>query len=155
MATTQLALEVIFSGFSLAINSTLSWVAGLIVGEHSKTFELPPRHCHGTWYFHFCRPGQGDLKNLPLEGTKCTIVDVQEICGVWEKVTGVASEDWTDPGTHDFVPLEWSADVSAAHFLTVTETEFQISALKSGGVTDFPDVLSATTSAQDQSRLRS
>ena len=33
--------------------------------------------------------------------------------------------------------------------------EFQISALKSGGDTDFPDVLSATTPAQDQSPLRS
>ena len=43
----------------------------------------------------------------------------------------------------------------AAHFLTVTETEFQISALESGGVTDFPDVLSATTPAQDESLLRS
>ena len=72
-----------------------------------------------------------------------------------EKVAGAASEDRTDPGTYDFVPLEWSADVRAAHFLTVTEMEFQISALKSGGVTDFPDVLSATTPAQDQSRLRS
>ena len=86
---------------------------------------------------------------------KCTIEDVQEICSVCEKVAEVASEDRTDPGTYDFVPLEWSADVRAAHFLTVTETEFQISALKSGGVTDFPDVLSATTPAQDQSRLRS
>ena len=82
-------------------------------------------------------------------------MDVQEICSVCEKVAGVASEDRTDPDTHDFVPLEWSANVSAARFLTVTETEFQISALKSGGVTDFPDVLSATTPAQDQSQLRS
>ena len=32
VATTQLVLEVIFSGFSLAITSTLSWVAGLVVG---------------------------------------------------------------------------------------------------------------------------
>ena len=75
-----------------------------------------------------------------FEGTKCTIEDVQEICSVCEKVAGVASEDRTDPGTHDFVPLEWSADVRAAHFLTVTETEFQITALESRAVTDVPDV---------------
>ena len=48
VATTQLVLEVIFSAFSLAITSTLSWVAGLVVGEHSKTFELPPRRRHRT-----------------------------------------------------------------------------------------------------------
>ena len=48
VATTQLVLEVIFSGFSLAITNTLSWVAGLVVGEHSKTFELPPRRRYGT-----------------------------------------------------------------------------------------------------------
>ena len=83
------------------------------------------------------------------------ILDVQEICSVCEKVAGAAPEDRTDPGTHDLVPLEWSADVSAARFLTVTETEFQISALKSGGDTDFPAVLSATTPTQDQSQLRS
>ena len=80
---------------------------------------------------------------------------MQEICSVCEKVAGVASEDRTDPGTYEFVPLEWSADVRAAHFLIVTEREFQISALESGGVTDFPDVLSATTPAQEQSLLRS
>ena len=80
---------------------------------------------------------------------------MQEICSVCKKVAGVASEDWTDPGTYDFVPLEWSADVRAAHFLTVTETDFQITALESRAVTDVPDVLSAMTPAQDQFRLRS
>ena len=44
----QLVLEVIFSGFSFAITSTLSWVAGHVVGEHSKTFELPPRRRYRT-----------------------------------------------------------------------------------------------------------
>ena len=94
-------------------------------------------------------------KNIPFEGTKCTIVDVQEILSVREKVAGVASEDRTDPDTYDFVPLEWSADVSATRFLTVTETEFQNSALKSGSDNDFLDGLSATTPPQDQSPLRS
>ena len=74
-----------------------------------------------------------------------------EICSVCEKVAGVASEDRTDPDTYDVVLLEWSADVSAARFLTVTGTEFQISALKSRGDTDFPDVLSVTTPARKTS----
>ena len=65
---------------------------------------------------------------------------MQEICSVCEKVAGVASQDRTDPGTYDFVPLEWSVDVRAAHILTITETEFQISALESRAVIDVPDV---------------
>ena len=122
------------------IQRRLNFLLGAVTERDTSSSDVPVREIS---------------KNIPFEGTKCTIVDVKEICSVCEKVAGVASEDRTDPDTFDFVPLEWSADVSATRFLTVTETEFQISALKSGGDTDFPDVLSATTPSQDQSPLRS
>ena len=48
VATTRLVLGVVFSWFCFAITSTLSWVPVLVVGEHSKTLELPPRRRHGT-----------------------------------------------------------------------------------------------------------
>ena len=154
MATTQLVLEAIFSGFSLAITNTLSWVAGLVVVNIQRRLNFLLGAVTERDTSSSDVPVREISKVSRLRGTKCTIVDVQEICSVCEKVAGVASEDRTDPDTYDFVPLEWSADVSAARFLTVTETEFQISALKSRGDTDFPDVLSATTPAQDQSQLR-